>query len=257
MTEHTTAMFDSIDRRQFLRAGAGVAGTAAALPTFAGTAAAHFPEKLNIDITPKSDKNRIVLGSGGMITVAILQTDGFDPTSKQVHYRFGAPDAVENGGGARPAGSAQLKDINGDGKIDLILEFPVAETGFDGNEKKGKLVWERGHKGSDHGLAGTVPVTVIGGKQPTAATASTANPATMTETTREPTTITTTGAASTVTDTEPMTATGNSTGASAESTATAKATTTTAQGPGFGMLTALGGIGSIAAYLFTRYTDSK
>lgn len=248
MTRHTTATFDSIDRRQFLRAGVGVAGATAALPVFTGNAAAHMPEKLTIDIKPKSGKNRIVLGRSKTITVAVIQTDRFNPTSKPIRYRFGAPEVVASGGGARPTGSPQLKDINGDGKMDLVLEFPLAETGFDGDEKKGKLIWERGHKGSEHGLAGVGPVTIIGGEPPTATrnmTTGTAAKQTTTTATTKPMTTATTQKPTTQTTT------------TAESNTTTGATTTAAQGPGFGMLAALGGIASIGTYLFARNSENK
>lgn len=291
MIEDTTTPFDSIDRRKFLRAGVGVAGATAALPILTGNVAAHFPAKLTIDIKPKSEKNRIMLGSGGTVTVAVVQTDGFDPTSKPVHYRFGTPDVVASGGGARPAESAQLKDVNGDGRMDLVLEFPLAETGFDGDEKKGKLIWERDHKGSEHGLSGAGPVTVIGGEQP----AATANTTTGHEHGEEPTATTnaTTGGAhgghehgghehgeeptatmnattaptantATGTAAKPATTTGKSTAATGgsntatgESDTTTKTTTTTAQGPGFGALAAFGSVASIGAYLFARNSDNE
>lgn len=36
-------------------------------------------------------------------------TTVFDPTDRAVRYRFGAPETVENGGGARPVHGGTLK----------------------------------------------------------------------------------------------------------------------------------------------------
>jgi hypothetical protein len=157
--ERTDADQPSVARRGFLKAGAGVVSATAGLAAISGSAAAHFPEKLDIDIKPGSEKNRIILGSEGVIPVAVLQTEQFDPTNKEVHYRFGAPDVVNSGGGARPVYGGQSVDVNDDGRTDLILHFPAEETGFTDAEETGILVWERHQKGSEHGLSGTGPVT--------------------------------------------------------------------------------------------------
>jgi FtsP/CotA-like multicopper oxidase with cupredoxin domain len=117
-------------------------------------------EGLEIDIKPGSDKNPINPNSHGVIPVAVLQTDEFDPAREDVRYRFGAPDVVGDGGGARPAHDGYVKDVNGDGQDDLILHFPTDETGFDGDESEGRLEWERTEEG--HGLSGSDTVTIVG-----------------------------------------------------------------------------------------------
>jgi hypothetical protein len=153
-------------RRNVLKTGATVATAAVAVPVISGTAAAHFhgPEKpyLNINIKPDSGKNHINLNSEGVVPVAVIQTEFFDPTSKNINYRFGAPDVVEHGKGARPLHDGHAKDVNGDGKCDLVLHFPMEETGFSGDEKYGHLHWEKGHKGAHHGLGGSDQITIVG-----------------------------------------------------------------------------------------------
>lgn len=159
MSNHDSPLTDSIDRRRFLASAAGATATAIAFPAV-GTAAAHFPEDLEIDIKPGSDENPIKPNARGSIPVAVHHTEAFDPTSEGTHYRFGAPDAVGDGGGARPVRHS-VEDVNGDGDDDLVLHFPADDTGFDGDEDEGALFWER-EEGAHHGLSGTDTVTIVG-----------------------------------------------------------------------------------------------
>lgn len=70
--------------------------------------AAHFPDELAINIKPRSDRNPIARNCRGVVPVAVCYTtfedDGetivFDLTDRAIRYRFGAPETVENGGGA-------------------------------------------------------------------------------------------------------------------------------------------------------------
>ena len=156
----------SLTRRRILKTSAGAAATAIAVPAASGVAAAHFhgPDKsaINIDIKPESDTNRIDLQSQGVVPVAVLPTEEFDPTNENVNYRFGAPNVVEQGGGARPLHDGHIKDVDGDGNCDLVLHFPVENTEFDGDEEVGALHWEKGKEGAHHGLGGSDHVTIVG-----------------------------------------------------------------------------------------------
>ena len=151
----------SIARRGFLRVSSGLAATAVGIATFGGQVAAHFPSELDIDIKPGSDDHRTNPNSNGVIPVAVLQTGQYDPTSEYVRYRFGAPNVIADGGGARPAHSGHVEDVNGDGQDDLVLHSPTSETGIDGDESERRLEWERTEEGQ-HGLSGTDTVTVAG-----------------------------------------------------------------------------------------------
>jgi hypothetical protein len=160
---------EHVNRRQLLKGTLGVAVSAAGISAISGITAAHFPTTIEIVITPDSEDNRIDPSSEELITVAVLtttyQTEAgeqttFDPTEEPVRYRFGTPDTLESGGGARPVGDGQIRDVNGDGKADLVLQFPVEETGFSGDEMMGRLLWER-DKSGEHGLAGEAPVTIV------------------------------------------------------------------------------------------------
>ncbi|SEQ85041.1 hypothetical protein [Natrinema salaciae] len=160
-TESTTDA--GIGRRRVLRASAGTAAAALGIAAVSGQAAAHFPTDLEIEVKPgcEDEEAPINPGSEGVIPVAVLQTAEFDPTTKDVRYRFGAPDAVADGGGARPDHDGFVVDVTGDGRDDLLLFFPTAETGFDGDDSSARLEWERSEDG-EHGLAGTAPIRIVG-----------------------------------------------------------------------------------------------
>lgn len=159
-----------LSRRNVLKVGAGAAATAIAIPTLSGTAAAHFPDTLEIDVKPGSDENPINPRSRGVVPVAVLYTefeDGdenevvFDPTERAIRYRFGAPDVVADGDGARPAHEGHVRDVNGDGHDDLVLHFPIRDTGLGGEATSAELRWERDETG-EHGWSGSAPVTIVG-----------------------------------------------------------------------------------------------
>lgn len=147
-------------RRDVLKVTTGIATTALTVPFLSGNVAAHFPENLEIDVKPDSDDNRINADSHGSIPVAVRRTDGFDPTDEDVRYRFGAPDVVADGGGARPAHNGHSEDVDDDGDEDLVLHFPTEDTGFDSDDEEGRLEWERTETG-EHGRSGTDDVTII------------------------------------------------------------------------------------------------
>lgn len=154
-------------RRGVLKTGLGAAVGAVTLPLLSRRASAHFPDKLEIDIKPGCTRNPINPKSQGVIPVSVsrseFERDGkhavFDPTERAVRYRFGAPETVESGGGARPAHGGHVETRSNAPDI-LVLHFPMQETGFDGDESIGKLLWERDKSGK-HGYSGTDQVTIV------------------------------------------------------------------------------------------------
>lgn len=149
-------------RRRFLAGGIGLAASTVVLPRTTSVAEAHFPPELDIDVEPGTDTNPISPSTDGYVLVAVHSTEGFDPTEKAVRYRFGTPEKIDAGNGVRPAFGGTETDIDRDGTVDLLLHFPVAETGFDtcsNPEQTAKLVWERDEHG-EHGYSGTDDVTV-------------------------------------------------------------------------------------------------
>lgn len=149
----------TVGRRRFLRATGGAVTAVAGLAALGGQAAAHFEETLDIDVKPGEQTNHIDSDGYGVVPVAVHQTDDFDPTSRDVRYRFGAPDVVGGGGGARPIRDGFATDVDDDGRADLVLLFPQSEAGFGSETTEARLVWERSADGT-HGLAGTDDVTV-------------------------------------------------------------------------------------------------
>jgi hypothetical protein len=77
-----------------------------------------------LDVRPGGGENPINPGSKGVIPVAILSTSGFDAsTVEQDSLRFGPNQALVEGRG-------QLEDVNGDGRLDLVLHFRTQDSGI-------------------------------------------------------------------------------------------------------------------------------
>lgn len=154
----TTNSTTTVGRRRFLRVTGATTTAALGIAALGGQAAAHFEETLDIDVKPGEQTNRIDSDGYGIVPVAVHQTDDFDPTSRDVRYRFGAPDVV-GGGGARPIRDGFATDVDDDGRAALVLLFPQSEAGFGSETTEVRLVWEQSADGT-HGLAGTDDVTV-------------------------------------------------------------------------------------------------
>lgn len=117
--------------------------------------------EVDIDVKPGSDPNAVNPNSKGLITVAILHTDDFDPVARAdvSTLRFDDPDDVDDNG-AEPAHQGHAEDVDQDGDDDLVLHFPTGETHFDGDETDGKLV---GTTNDGTPLFGTDTVKLVGG----------------------------------------------------------------------------------------------
>ncbi|WP_143423336.1 twin-arginine translocation signal domain-containing protein [Halegenticoccus soli] len=167
-----------LNRRRFLKGTAGVAASVAAIPALSGVAAAHFPVELDIDVQPENEDNFIDLNKHGQVSVMVhssefLNSDGeretFDPTERDVRYRFGSRSALDDGAGARPVDDGEVTTTtteHGDQKQTtevLTLSFPVGETGLDSGDDTAWLYWERDESG-EHGYSGVDTVSVYGGK---------------------------------------------------------------------------------------------
>jgi len=63
----------------------------------------------------------------------MLATEEFDPTASAVRYRFGAPELVAEGRGPRSV-YHEARDIDGDGREDLLLQFPTDDAELGGEE---------------------------------------------------------------------------------------------------------------------------
>lgn len=162
MKDRADADERGIGRRRVLKTGIGALAVGATGLSVTGTAAAHFPEQLDVDVVPGSDENTVNPNGYGVVPVAVHATEYedegetvvFDPTEEPVRYRFGASDVVGDGDGARPVHDGHTV---GDS---LFLLFRVDETGIDEETTDVRLEWERDESG-EHGLSGTDSVTVV------------------------------------------------------------------------------------------------
>ena len=85
-----------------------------------------------VDIKPGSDTNPINLRSRGVIPVAILSTATFDATTVDpASVCFGDAEDASQRDCTEAHGTGHLEDVNGDGRLDLLLHFETQQTGID------------------------------------------------------------------------------------------------------------------------------
>jgi hypothetical protein len=148
-------------RRTVLKTAAGTAAATFGLASFAGSAAAHFPAELSIDVVPGAERSPVNPDSDGLVSVAVHRTETFDPVSEHVRYGFGSHDAFESGDGARVV-THHTADVDGDGSEELVLQFRTSETGLDHDDTEAELKWYR-DESLEHGLSGHDEITTVGG----------------------------------------------------------------------------------------------
>lgn len=95
-----------------------------------------------IDIRPGDDSNTINIKSRGKIEVAILSTADFDARTIDINTltfgRTGDEDSLSrNPSNGRPR--FKLVDVNGDGRLDVVVRFELEETGFQVGDTEGIL----------------------------------------------------------------------------------------------------------------------
>ncbi len=99
-----------------------------------------------IDVKPGSAPNTINPRSRGVLTVAILSTESFDATLADV-------STVRFGPAATAPARARFSDVNGDGLLDLLLQFHMETTGIACGARDvalaGKTVNGKSFQGSD------------------------------------------------------------------------------------------------------------
>jgi Beta-propeller repeat len=85
-----------------------------------------------IDIKPGSDTNPINLRSKGVIPVAILSTQSFDATTVDpASVCYGDAEDASQRDCTEAHAKGHLEDVNGDGRLDLLLHFETQQTGID------------------------------------------------------------------------------------------------------------------------------
>ena len=95
-----------------------------------------------IDIKPGDALNEIRLKSAKTVDVAILSSAVFDARTVDANsLRFGRTGAEDSLTRHKKTGAPQVsfRDVNGDGRLDLVARFVVADTGFRAGDTKGIL----------------------------------------------------------------------------------------------------------------------
>ena len=86
------------------------------------------PTTIALDIKPGSNPNSVNLTDKGVLPVAVLSSEVFNPSDIDIDTLwFGDPLLTNNGGTAVRFLRSSLEDITGDGILDLSLKFSMAE----------------------------------------------------------------------------------------------------------------------------------
>lgn len=85
-----------------------------------------------IDVKPGDESNAINLKSKGKVDVAVLSSATFDATTVVIDSlrfgRTGLEDSLSRNGRGEPR--YRLTDVNGDGRVDLLVQFDIGLTRF-------------------------------------------------------------------------------------------------------------------------------
>lgn len=115
-------------------------------------------EPVIIDIKPGSDSNPINPKSKGVTSVAILSTPTFDATTiDPLSVKFGPNEATE------VHGRGHIEDVNGDGRLDLVLHFDAQDTGIQCGDTSASLT---GETINGQAIAGSDSIQTVGCSSP-------------------------------------------------------------------------------------------
>lgn len=119
----------------------------------------YDPTVVTIDIAPETFPNVINLAADDVVTVSIFSTSGFDATTIN-------PATLGMGGASLPGDDAtrrgddddashhvprtRVEDVNGDRRLDMMVEFPVARLKFNDHDIVAEL-WGRTRRGMPFG----------------------------------------------------------------------------------------------------------
>lgn len=121
------------------------------------TAANEDALQVNIDIRPGKKINTIRIDSKGSVPIAILSTQDFDAkTIDPLTVRFGPQ------GTAELHAQGHLKDVNRDGRPDLLLHFNIRSAGIGCGDLKASLT---GMTYAGHKIEGNDNIRVTGCKK--------------------------------------------------------------------------------------------
>jgi hypothetical protein len=134
----------------------GEQGALLSLTVFPAKACVTPSRTVAIDIRPGDSKNPVNPKSGGVIQVAILSSDAFDATAIDPgSLRFG-PD------GAHTDGKVRTRDVNKDGRPDLLLHFRTQDSGIECGDASASLT---GRTVNGEPVQGSDTITTVGCKK--------------------------------------------------------------------------------------------
>jgi hypothetical protein len=108
---------------------------------------------VSVDVKPGSFPNVVNIGSRGVVPVAILTTDAFDATTVDpLSVAFGPSGAPE------AHGRGHFEDVDGDGRLDLVLHFDVRASGLQCGDTSASLT---GKTWNGHAVQGTDSIQTI------------------------------------------------------------------------------------------------
>jgi hypothetical protein len=107
---------------------------------------------VDVDVVPGKDTNRINLGRPGLVQVAVLGDEDVDVTTID-------PMSMAFGPEGAPALKYWLRDVDGDGDLDLLLLFQVESTGIQCGDTTAPLT---GYTYDGLPVVGTGAITTVG-----------------------------------------------------------------------------------------------
>lgn len=115
---------------------------------------------VDIDIKPGSDQNKINPTSGGRTSVAILTTCSFDATRIDPSTCYMRGPNTRNDGA--PVENWRLSDVDGDGDLDMVLQFQTNMTGIENGDESASVI---GNTDVGESFSGSDGITTVGGGQ--------------------------------------------------------------------------------------------
>ena len=116
---------------------------------------------VDIIINPGATEGKVVVQSGALLSVAILSTSQSAGDSSDFDATQLDPTSIQFGPAAAfPVGyTFDATDIDGDGDTDLVVRFPIQDTGLTCNDAEAELI---GQTFDGRRVAGSSPIITLG-----------------------------------------------------------------------------------------------
>lgn len=124
------------------------AASSAVRASGAGSSAEGGVVGVAVDVLPGTHPNRIRVGSGAGIPVALLTTPMFDASAADgASLCFGDAEDASARDCTEEHGKGHADDVDADGDLDLILHYQEPQTGIDRGDTRACLNGRTGHGG--------------------------------------------------------------------------------------------------------------